>query len=585
MEGKVIKSSTDSKKKVLVLGVYLVDHPNNAVKITNEMMSSEDWEVTIGWVSLGLQQPIPELLEFTLLRKISPVDKFSALNELISSFQLDPFEYLILVDDDIDIGPGWLDLYLRTQELSSLSVAQPARTSDSFLDHHSTKEAPGIRARKTNFVEIGPVVSIKQEVLGLLYPFTEDWPMGWGLDYEWSRVLKNADVQIGVIDTAPVRHKMRTPQKTYSSAQARLKMRALLNSRNYTDADCQKSTFETLTKKGWSTSQKPKVKAPKISAVISTLNRSQLLEGALDSLAIQTLDPCEYEVLVIDDGSVDETANVVTLLEKNANVRYAFQEQSGIAAARNHGLNLAGGNIVIFLDDDDVASPTLLEAHLVAHEKWATRSIGILGKTELSPRLSNSFLMRYMVTEGRLFSYPTVPLDSEIPYHYFWGGRSSINRNFMIENGVFDPSFRFGYEDTELAYRLEKCGFAMRYEPSAISSLVRPMSLEDFTRRTIKQGLSLKRFYLKYEDPDLISPYKLNADSHPVLINDQVALLTRHTEKLLQIADGELGLNLPLHSFFTEELTSLLDFLYHHFMTVGFAQFDPLSDGQKELTL
>ena len=96
---------------------------------------------------------------------------------------------------------------------------------------------------------------------------------------------------------------------------------------------------------------------PQFSVVICTYNRSQLLRGALDSVLGQ--DASDYELLVVDDGSEDDTADVVATFDSPV-VRYVRRPNGGLSAARNTGIKEARGQFVIFLDDDDRADPSWL---------------------------------------------------------------------------------------------------------------------------------------------------------------------------------------------------------------------------------
>ena len=97
-----------------------------------------------------------------------------------------------------------------------------------------------------------------------------------------------------------------------------------------------------------------------LSIIIPTFNRCELLYRALNSVFKQTYS--DYEVIVIDDGSTDDTAE---MLQKNfTQVRYVFQSNKGVSAARNKGLELAKGRWIAFLDSDDEWLPQKLEKQI-----------------------------------------------------------------------------------------------------------------------------------------------------------------------------------------------------------------------------
>src|SRR2546421_5753490 len=114
----------------------------------------------------------------------------------------------------------------------------------------------------------------------------------------------------------------------------------------------------------------------KISVVIPTKNRSALLAQAIERVESQTLSKDQYEVIVIDNDSSDDTRSVLQQKYKiYANLQMGFQGKPGAAATRNAGLRLAKGDLILFIDDDVQAEPGLLEAHLNCHGKNANTSV------------------------------------------------------------------------------------------------------------------------------------------------------------------------------------------------------------------
>lgn len=240
------------------------------------------------------------------------------------------------------------------------------------------------------------------------------------------------------------------------------------------------------------------------SVLICTYNRAHLLRHTLESLCHQTLQPSEFEVIVVDDGSQDGTCDIVREFEPLLNLRYAYQSNSGLASARNHALFLSQGEFVILLDDDDVASPELLAEHLASHKAHPEDNFAVLGYTELAPEISTDPLMRFVTEDGAfLFSYADIRDGQVLSFSYFWGGRSSCKRRFLLQYGTFNSAFRFGCEDIELAFRLSKHGFRVVYNARAITSTVRPFTFDQFCDRLIKQGRSNFLFSCLHSDHEV----------------------------------------------------------------------------------
>lgn len=243
--------------------------------------------------------------------------------------------------------------------------------------------------------------------------------------------------------------------------------------------------------------------ALKVSVVLTTYNRATFLEKALISLAGQTAGNEEYEVIVIDDGSSDNTREVVKSIEPILPIKYSHQLNSGLASAKNHGLFLADGDIVLFLDDDDISDSSLIEQHLLAHNANPNLNVAILGKTNIAANLQDDPLMYYVTqTDPMLFYYQGLNHRDILDYEYFWGGRTSCKRELLLKEGVFNPVFRFGYEDIELGYRLnKKVGLQVVYWEHAVNTMIRKIDLASFIRRCQRQGESAWR-YLEMHNMD-----------------------------------------------------------------------------------
>lgn len=220
--------SDNQDNRVLVTGVYLPGVPNHATRISSDLLAARQWQVELRWASIG-QGPVDEsVLSRTLLRLQNRIPKFELLNRLLSDIDLSRYAFLVVVDDDIELAPDFLDRFLTYQSTYDLTLAAPARTHDSYIDHHFVAQLLGVAGRQTRFVEIGPVFSIRRDGFKHLLPFDEDAPMGWGLDFVWPARLGKLGHRLGIIDATPVRHALRKPVSGYSYDETNQAMKAFL---------------------------------------------------------------------------------------------------------------------------------------------------------------------------------------------------------------------------------------------------------------------------------------------------------------------------------------------------------------------
>ena len=114
-----------SRRRVLVVGIYLADKRNVASHITQELADSCNWNIEQRWVSLGKHQPDPDMAPYTVQVTDKPLPKFLLLNQILKTTDLDSFEYLIVSDDDIALPAGFADSYLSMVSRYKFAVAQP----------------------------------------------------------------------------------------------------------------------------------------------------------------------------------------------------------------------------------------------------------------------------------------------------------------------------------------------------------------------------------------------------------------------------------------------------------------------------
>lgn len=201
---------------ILVLGIYLANQVNNIEDIVLRLSETRSYMVEQCWISIGGKPPSPEVAMVTLKTIYEKKPKFAILNDLLLTKDLSRYEYVIIIDDDIILPFNFLDEFLYLQSKYEFVLAQPARTSNSFIDHPIVEQQSGVLARQTMFVEIGPLFSVHKSIYDIIFPFDLISPMGWGYENYWSFELMRKGLKMGIIDNTPIDHSMRKPIRNYN---------------------------------------------------------------------------------------------------------------------------------------------------------------------------------------------------------------------------------------------------------------------------------------------------------------------------------------------------------------------------------
>ena len=197
---------------------------------------------------------------------------------------------------------------------------------------------------------------------------------------------------------------------------------------------------------------------PFISVVIPTFNRAKQAQDALKSVLAQTYS--DFEVIVVDDGSTDETSEVIPKLISSAargkRVRYFFQPNQGQSAARNKGIEEAGGEWIAFLDSDDVWLPEKLEWQVRAIEQFKHMCCACITDARL---VDNVGLDKTAFRESGKQYQEMLGMESEAIANLvrcrdpFWVSTLLVRTDVVKQIGWFDPRLRYA-EDHDFLFRL-----------------------------------------------------------------------------------------------------------------------------------
>ena len=206
----------------------------------------------------------------------------------------------------------------------------------------------------------------------------------------------------------------------------------------------------------------------KATVIVTTWNRREVLEGLLAALGKQTLANADFEVLVCDSESTDGTRGAVEAAAKlYGNIHYVSISANNPSAKRNEGIQRARTDTVIFLDDDVIPEPGLVEAHVRAHE--GATGVAFCGQVRYPAtwvRRSNYFRFRDLRHIG-----PARRLDPKnIPFWNIVVMNLSFKRSELLFHvGYFSEEFAgcYGGEDEEFGYRVARSGMRIQYLPDA----------------------------------------------------------------------------------------------------------------------
>lgn len=203
-----------------------------------------------------------------------------------------------------------------------------------------------------------------------------------------------------------------------------------------------------------------------VSVIIPTYNRLASLQTVIKALESQTKEPDKFEVIVISDGSTDGTNEYLTQYENGVCLRPIFQKNTGPAGARNQGVQLAVGDLLLFLDDDVVPTPNFITEHVAAHNKHYWEKVVVLGPMLTPTDFSLSPWSKWM--QNRLLEqYQSMSNGEWEPAaRQFYTGNASLSRQLFLDHGGFDTSF-LRAEDVELAYRMAGAGVRFIFNPQA----------------------------------------------------------------------------------------------------------------------
>jgi O-antigen biosynthesis protein len=220
----------------------------------------------------------------------------------------------------------------------------------------------------------------------------------------------------------------------------------------------------------------PLTRAPKVSVVVATYNGSRTLEACLASLG--RLNYPDYEVILVDDGSQDQTPEIAKCLPA---VRYLRQTNQGLSAARNTGIRAAQGEIVAFTDDDCRADEDWL--YYLVDELLRSDYAGIGGHNFLPPE--DSWVAAAVVVSP---GGPAHVMLTDREAEHIPGCNMAFYRWALEAIGGFDPIFRKAGDDVDVCWRLQENNFKIGFSPAGFVWHHRRSTIAAYRKQQIGYG-------------------------------------------------------------------------------------------------
>lgn len=281
-----------------------------------------------------------------------------------------------------------------------------------------------------------------------------------------------------------------------------------------------------------------------VSVIIPSYNKAKRLRLVLQTLVNQNCGAEKFEIIVVNDGSNDETGDTVIYFQNNTalNVTHIYQSNQGRAAARNRGIKAAKGDILLFLDDDRLVGEDFVNQHLHWFENKQDKDFVVLGKRMCL--FFSRFDEIYEYYQQLLRDTPEELFKRAREEHYYWKkvkpviempaiswmlfttGNVSMGAKLFEKVGMFNEGFQgWGYEDTELGYRLWKEGIPFVSHEAAVNFHIEHLR----SRRELEKDMRRNQVFLQRIHPEFPLEYFIKFNQGEISLNEFSELMAvRH---------------------------------------------------------
>ncbi len=205
-----------------------------------------------------------------------------------------------------------------------------------------------------------------------------------------------------------------------------------------------------------------------ISVVICTYNRDKFLPKALESLAKQSANPKDFEIIIVNNNSTDSTETIIQTFIKNhpeLNIHYTIETNQGLSFARNKGIETAKGEIISFMDDDAIARNDFvnqLQHHFQEYPDYSAmggKVIPIYGNNELEPVWMSKYI------QGIVSKVDYGEKTKPFPKKYPAGCNMAFKKEVFTKIGKFNTDLVYRGDDKYIFYQLKEYGLKVLYAP------------------------------------------------------------------------------------------------------------------------
>jgi glycosyltransferase involved in cell wall biosynthesis len=306
-----------------------------------------------------------------------------------------------------------------------------------------------------------------------------------------------------------------------------------------------------------------------ISVIIPTYNRSRLLAYTLTSLLKQDLAKNRFEVIVTDDGSTDDTREMVREFEPLMNVKYTFQENKGYrpGLARNRGIRIAEGEVCLFIDSSVILNVNCLSRHIAFYTETPGKiaAIGYVYGFDRTPE--SEVMLKDIVSledlPGSIEKLAAQSIFSDVrddiylkynyqihnlpaTWIYFWTCHVSARRSDLLNVGMFDKLYdgKWGVEDNELGFRLMQAGIKIHLIRDAEAiHYPHPKDREERIEEGVENCTAFHNKYQLFETGLFLAYYR-----SPVLVDINHFIAQGNSQRLSYYEAGGLLNNMSKQS-------------------------------------